>query len=185
MSYSFTEKKRIRKSFAKRESVQEVPYPALLEKLEAAKQIVRLKAEHPDALVLAHPECEAAVLQLADHVASTTGLLNYATQSPARAFIARHLRAEFLEHVAPLDADRTAAGLRDLKSLYVRANTCVACHQTVDSPLLKAGHPELTFELDGQSASQPRHWREGRAIILNSKRLFRLIHFQLPCSAAC
>jgi hypothetical protein len=36
----------------------------------------------------------------------------------------------------------------------------VACHQTVALPLLKAGHPELIFELDGQSVSQPKHWRE-------------------------
>ena len=55
--------------------------------LFSAKQIVRLKAEHPDALVLAHPECEAAVLQLADHIASTTGLLDFTTKSQARAFI--------------------------------------------------------------------------------------------------
>jgi len=55
--------------------------------LFSAKQIVRLKAEHPDALVLAHPECEAGVLQLADHIASTTGLLDFATTSPATAFI--------------------------------------------------------------------------------------------------
>ncbi len=50
--------------------------------------------------------------------------------------------------------------MRDLKSLYVRANTCVACHQTVATPLLQAGHPELIFELDGQCVSQPKHWRE-------------------------
>ena len=50
--------------------------------------------------------------------------------------------------------------MRDLKNLYVRANTCVACHQTVSQPLLKAGHPELIFELDGQCVSQPKHWRE-------------------------
>ena len=55
--------------------------------LFSAKQIVRLKAEHPDALVLAHPECEAGVLQLADHIASTTGLLDFATTSPATTFI--------------------------------------------------------------------------------------------------
>jgi NAD(P)-dependent dehydrogenase (short-subunit alcohol dehydrogenase family) len=57
-------------------------------------------------------------------------------------------------------ADRVAAGMRDLKNLYVRANTCIACHQTVSIPLLKAGHPELIFELDGQAVSQPKHWRE-------------------------
>jgi len=50
--------------------------------------------------------------------------------------------------------------MRDLKSFYVRANTCVACHQNLDSDILKAGHPELTFELDGQSVAEPKHWRD-------------------------
>ena len=55
-------------------------------------------------------------------------------------------------------ADRTAVGMRDLQNLYVRANTCVACHQNVDADILKAGHPELIFELDGQSVAEPKHW---------------------------
>jgi len=53
----------------------------------SARQIARLKAEHPEALVVAHPECEEPVLQLADHIASTTGLLNFTKTSSARAFI--------------------------------------------------------------------------------------------------
>lgn len=57
-------------------------------------------------------------------------------------------------------ADRVHAGMRDLRSAFVRANTCVACHQVIDPALLKAGHPELVFELDGQTASEPRHWTE-------------------------
>lgn len=57
-------------------------------------------------------------------------------------------------------SDRVGSGMRDLKNLYVRANTCVACHQTVALPLLHAGHPELIFELDGQSVTEPKHWRE-------------------------
>jgi hypothetical protein len=55
---------------------------------------------------------------------------------------------------------KVAAGLRDLKNLYVRANTCVACHQNLEPDLRAAGHPELTFELDGQTAAMPRHWTE-------------------------
>lgn len=55
-------------------------------------------------------------------------------------------------------ADRTAAGMRDLQNLYVRANVCVACHQNVDTDILTAGHPELIFELDGQSVTEPKHW---------------------------
>jgi len=51
------------------------------------RQIVRLKVEHPDALVVAHPECEERVLQLADYIGSTTALLNFTRESPARSFI--------------------------------------------------------------------------------------------------
>jgi Cytochrome c554 and c-prime len=57
-------------------------------------------------------------------------------------------------------AMRVSAGMRDLRSLYVRANTCVTCHQNIDNAILKAGHPTMVFELDGQSTNQPRHWRE-------------------------
>ena len=58
-------------------------------------------------------------------------------------------------------ADRVAAGMHELRNLYGRANTCVACHQNIDPALVKVGkHPQLIFELDGQAASEPKHWRE-------------------------
>lgn len=57
-------------------------------------------------------------------------------------------------------AMRMSAGMRDLRNLYQRANACVACHQTIDSDLLRTGHPALVFELDSQSTDQPRHWKE-------------------------
>jgi hypothetical protein len=56
-------------------------------------------------------------------------------------------------------AMRVTAGMRDLKNLYVRANTCVACHQNIGNDLLRAGHPALVFELDSQSVNEPKHWR--------------------------
>lgn len=57
-------------------------------------------------------------------------------------------------------AIRVSAGMRDLRNLYERANACVACHQNIDNDLIKAGHPTLIFELDGQSINEPKHWRE-------------------------
>ena len=57
-------------------------------------------------------------------------------------------------------ATRVGAGMRDLRNFYVRANTCVACHQNIDRDLLQAGHPELMFELDGQSVAEPEHWSD-------------------------
>jgi quinolinate synthase len=51
------------------------------------RQIIRLKVEHPDAHVVAHPECEERVLELADYIGSTTALLNHTMRSPAQKFI--------------------------------------------------------------------------------------------------
>jgi len=52
-----------------------------------SEEVIRLKTEHPDALLIAHPECQALVLQLADYIGSTTALLNYTIKNPARKFI--------------------------------------------------------------------------------------------------
>ena len=50
--------------------------------------------------------------------------------------------------------------MRDLRSLYVRATACAACHQYLEPALLKAGHPDLFFELDSQSIAEPKHWQD-------------------------
>ena len=52
-----------------------------------AKKITELKARYPKALVLAHPECQEPVLDLADHIGSTSALLKYSKESPAKEFI--------------------------------------------------------------------------------------------------
>ena len=51
------------------------------------RKLIALKTQHPDALIIAHPECEEAILNMADHISSTTGLLKYAVASPANTFI--------------------------------------------------------------------------------------------------
>ncbi len=51
------------------------------------RSLVKLKERHPDAIVLAHPECAEAILRHADYVGSTTGMLKFADNSPAREFI--------------------------------------------------------------------------------------------------
>ncbi|HWR88717.1 MAG TPA: quinolinate synthase NadA, partial [Dissulfurispiraceae bacterium] len=45
------------------------------------------RSEHPGALFMAHPECRLEVLDLADHVTSTSGMLRFAGESSAREFI--------------------------------------------------------------------------------------------------
>lgn len=53
----------------------------------SVEKIVELKAQYPDAPVLAHPECKSAVLKLADYVGSTAALLKFSTHSDAKTFI--------------------------------------------------------------------------------------------------
>ena len=50
-------------------------------------EILKLKEQHPDAKVLAHPECKGPVLAVADVVGSTAVLLKYATEHPEHAYI--------------------------------------------------------------------------------------------------
>ena len=53
----------------------------------SAKRLAQLRVQHPDAEVLAHPECDDAVLAQADFIASTTGIIKRAVESPAKTLI--------------------------------------------------------------------------------------------------
>ena len=52
-----------------------------------AEHILTLKAEHPGAKTVVHPECTEDVVALADHVASTTGIAKYCRETDAKEFI--------------------------------------------------------------------------------------------------
>ena len=52
-----------------------------------ARRVAQLKAAHPDAQLIVHPECDASVSQMADFVGSTAALLKFVGTSPAEAFI--------------------------------------------------------------------------------------------------
>ncbi len=49
--------------------------------------VAKAKAEHPDAVFMAHPECRPEILEIADVIRSTSGMLRYAREAEARAFI--------------------------------------------------------------------------------------------------
>jgi len=51
------------------------------------EDILNLKKQHPDSEILVHPECRPEVIDIADHVFSTNGMVNYAKNSDVNEFI--------------------------------------------------------------------------------------------------
>jgi quinolinate synthase len=52
-----------------------------------ARRVTAARAEHPNALVVAHPECPADVLAMADFIGSTSAIIDFCVKSPATEFI--------------------------------------------------------------------------------------------------
>lgn len=63
------------------------PGSCIIHEQFSERELVRLKARHPDALVAAHPECPEGILRHADQVGSTRAILDFVLSSPARSFI--------------------------------------------------------------------------------------------------
>ncbi|MDO9566970.1 MAG: quinolinate synthase NadA [Candidatus Desulfaltia sp.] len=51
------------------------------------EDVEKAKKMHPDALFMAHPECRPEILELADAIASTSGMIRYASESDSLSFI--------------------------------------------------------------------------------------------------
>ncbi len=50
-------------------------------------EIEKIKAEHPDALMVAHPESNPKIRDLADHICGTSGMIKYVEDNPGKEFI--------------------------------------------------------------------------------------------------
>lgn len=59
----------------------------MVHEIFSLQKIIQLKSRHPEAKFIAHPECEAPLLELADYIGSTSGLLKYTRENPATEFI--------------------------------------------------------------------------------------------------
>jgi quinolinate synthase len=59
----------------------------MVHEIFSLEKITKLKVRHPQAKVIAHPECEDHVLRIADFIGSTTGLLKYTQSDAAQEYI--------------------------------------------------------------------------------------------------
>lgn len=59
----------------------------MVHEIFSLEKLTKLKIRHPKALILAHPECQEEILQLADYIGSTSSLLQFSINSSATEFI--------------------------------------------------------------------------------------------------
>ena len=59
----------------------------MVHEIFSLEKITKLKIRHPNAKLIAHPECEDPILRIADFIGSTTGLLKYSQTDPSTEFI--------------------------------------------------------------------------------------------------
>lgn len=86
--------------------------------------------------------------------APETGLTCETCHGPAENWIRFHTRKDITRD------QRLAAGMREMKDLYDRANTCVACHLYISPEFAMKGHPEMSLDLARQQRIEPAHWKD-------------------------
>ena len=59
----------------------------MVHEIFSLEKITKLKVHHPNAKLIAHPECEDAILRVADYIGSTTGLLKFTQSNPTKEYI--------------------------------------------------------------------------------------------------
>ena len=59
----------------------------MVHEIFSLEKILRLKEKHPEAKIIAHPECEAHILEHAEYIGSTTALLKYTMEDSASTYI--------------------------------------------------------------------------------------------------
>jgi quinolinate synthase len=59
----------------------------MVHEIFSLERIVKLRQRHPNAKFIAHPECESPILDIADYIGSTTGLLKYTMKDEATEYI--------------------------------------------------------------------------------------------------
>lgn len=101
-----------------------------------------------------HPLQNVAAERFVPGVKPEAGVACETCHGPAEGWLRFHTRLDVTHE------QRVAAGMRELRDLHGRANACLACHLNIDSELVRAGHPEMFFELDGQMRAEPPHWQD-------------------------
>jgi quinolinate synthase len=105
----------------------------MVHEIFSQQRILKLKNQHPNAKFIAHPECEEAILSMADYIGSTTGLLKYTIENPAKEFIVA-TESGILHQMEKANPDKTF--------IPAPPNTTCACN---DCPHMKRNTLEKLY----------------------------------------
>ena len=114
------------------------PGRCLVHEAFSEEALLQLKLEHPDAEVIAHPECEETLLDLADFIGSTSKLLNHAETSDAKTFIVL-TEPGILHQMQQRVPEKTLIDVPGLDGCscnacpYMRLNTLQKLHDCLDT----------------------------------------------------
>lgn len=116
-------------------------------------EIVKLKHEHPDAIILAHPECKAPVLAIADVVGSTAVILKHVIESDKKEFIIatepgilfemQQKAKDKIFYPVPPEVSEGGAGCSCNECEYMKMNTLEKVYNT-----LKYEYPSVEISKD-------------------------------------
>ncbi len=104
----------------------------------SASMISGLKEKHPEVTIIAHPESEKPVLDIADFIGSTTGLLKHTINNPSKEFIVA-TEAGILHQMRKASPDKTFHVAPTVKN----GHPCVACS---DCPHMKLNTMEKLYK---------------------------------------
>ena len=113
------------------------------------ERILEIKKEYPEAQIIAHPECEKQILIVADHIGSTTSLLNYTIRDKGKSYIVatesgilhQMRKASPDKHFIPAPPKDSTCACNDCK--YMKLISLKKIYNT-----LKYELPEITLEQD-------------------------------------
>lgn len=120
------------------------------------KELVKLKTRHPDAFVIAHPECPEDILRHAHHVGSTSSLLRFTKERPGKEFIVLTETGILhqMEKTSPGSAFYPVPGMEE-------GGACVSCN---NCPYMRLNTLEKVYRAMIHRAPEitvPEHTRAG------------------------
>ncbi len=118
----------------------------IVHELFSEQEILELKRIYPEAQLLAHPECDDPILRHADHIGSTTSIINYGVEAPGRDFIVA-TEEGVIHQMQKMAPDKnfipapTTDGCACSQCPHMRKNTLVKIIQA-----LQDGEPEIVMD---------------------------------------